>query len=138
MVYGCGDDQHTTSYSCFCRASSSHFSRVISASVAHSCTSYPTSAASEALDVFNSYCILGTTPAIDSTVTSTSNPSVSLTTVSDTSSTSSSSSSSSSSYSPVRPSSGPIPSTTSGASRVRFNSLFRLLSSLYLHLAYIP
>lgn len=60
MRSGCGDGQKTTSYNCFCTASSSKFSSIISTAVASSCaaknTVDPVSAASSALDVFNSYC----------------------------------------------------------------------------------
>jgi hypothetical protein len=59
MDAGCGDGNQTTSYSCFCTASSSHYDGVISDFVASACTTDASSAVSEALDVFASYCKLG-------------------------------------------------------------------------------
>ncbi|KAI2465617.1 hypothetical protein F4781DRAFT_408689 [Annulohypoxylon bovei var. microspora] len=59
MDRGCGDDGRTTSYSCFCTASSSKMNGIISTSVASRCSTGPMTAASQALDVFSSYCGLG-------------------------------------------------------------------------------
>lgn len=56
MVNGCGDDQKTTSYSCFCTDSSSYFASVISTKVASDCLPETTTAVAEALEVFDMYC----------------------------------------------------------------------------------
>ncbi|KAI0885117.1 uncharacterized protein GGS22DRAFT_162807 [Annulohypoxylon maeteangense] len=56
MASGCGDGSKTTSYSCFCTASSSKMSGIISTAVASRCSTGPTNAATRALDVFSSYC----------------------------------------------------------------------------------
>lgn len=58
MVNGCGDDQKTTSYSCFCTDSSSYFASVISTKVASECLPETTTAVAEALEVFDMYCAL--------------------------------------------------------------------------------
>lgn len=58
MAEGCGDDKKTTSYSCFCTDSSSHFSEVISTKVASACLPETTTAVDAAADVFSSYCAL--------------------------------------------------------------------------------
>ena len=68
---GCGDGGRLTSYTCFCTASSSRISSVISTAIMTSCGSDSASAqASSALSVFGAYCALGvehglamTTPA---------------------------------------------------------------------------
>ncbi|OTA55310.1 hypothetical protein K449DRAFT_438863 [Hypoxylon sp. EC38] len=59
MASGCGDGGKTTSYSCFCTASSSKMDGVISTAVASRCSTGPVTAASEAVNVFASYCRLG-------------------------------------------------------------------------------
>ncbi|KAI1456515.1 hypothetical protein F4805DRAFT_458721 [Annulohypoxylon moriforme] len=59
MASGCGDGSKTTSYSCFCTASSSKMDGIISTAVASRCSTGPTNAATQALDVFSSYCNLG-------------------------------------------------------------------------------
>ncbi|KAI1135790.1 hypothetical protein F5Y05DRAFT_415790 [Hypoxylon sp. FL0543] len=59
MVSGCGDHQKTTSYSCFCTPSSSKMNGYISTAVASRCSTGPVTAASQAMDVFASYCALG-------------------------------------------------------------------------------
>ncbi|KAI1088707.1 hypothetical protein F5B19DRAFT_470236 [Rostrohypoxylon terebratum] len=59
MVSGCGDNKKTTSYSCFCTASSSKMKSIINSAVASRCSTGPTNAATQALDVFSSYCDLG-------------------------------------------------------------------------------
>lgn len=59
MVNGCGDGKKTTSYSCFCTDSSSHFSQFISTKVASACLPETTTAVGAAADVFSSYCALG-------------------------------------------------------------------------------
>lgn len=57
---GCGDGGATTSYTCFCTDSSSHFSSVITSAISHSCaTSIWSAQASSAIQVFDSYCDLG-------------------------------------------------------------------------------
>jgi hypothetical protein len=58
MEQGCGDGGKTTSYSCFCTASSAMFSSKISKAVASECAS-ATAGVGEALDVFHSYCAMG-------------------------------------------------------------------------------
>ncbi|KAF2658919.1 hypothetical protein K491DRAFT_713164 [Lophiostoma macrostomum CBS 122681] len=59
MEQGCGDGGATTSYSCFCTASSSIFSAKILTAVGSKCAS-TTAGVGEALDVFSAYCALGT------------------------------------------------------------------------------
>ncbi|KAI0830952.1 hypothetical protein F5Y06DRAFT_281987 [Hypoxylon sp. FL0890] len=59
MASGCGDGGKTTSYSCFCTASSSKMNGFISSAVASRCSTGPVTAASQAVDVFASYCGLG-------------------------------------------------------------------------------
>ncbi|KAI0133377.1 hypothetical protein F4776DRAFT_133035 [Hypoxylon sp. NC0597] len=59
MASGCGDGGKTTSYSCFCTDSSSKMNGVISTAVASRCSIGPVTAASQAVDVFASYCGLG-------------------------------------------------------------------------------
>lgn len=71
MKDGCGDGSRTTSYSCFCTDSSSHFSRDISTRVASACLPETTGAVGAAAEVFSSYCALGlngTSVALNSTV----------------------------------------------------------------------
>jgi hypothetical protein len=58
MDKGCGDGGATTSYSCFCTASSSYFSTLISTVVLVECSE--SGQASSAVDVFDSYCAVGT------------------------------------------------------------------------------
>ena len=58
MQKGCGDGGATTSYSCFCTASSSYFSALISTVVVAQCSE--SGQASSAVDVFESYCAVGT------------------------------------------------------------------------------
>ena len=62
MVSGCGDGGRTTSYDCFCVASSTRFAKVISTAVASKCPA-DDDGVSAALDVFDSFCQLrpGTT-----------------------------------------------------------------------------
>ncbi|KAI1410002.1 hypothetical protein F5Y13DRAFT_202630 [Hypoxylon sp. FL1857] len=59
MASGCGDGGKTTSYSCFCTDGSSKMNGVISTAVASRCSTGPMTAASQAVDVFASYCGLG-------------------------------------------------------------------------------
>ncbi|KAI0901156.1 hypothetical protein F4806DRAFT_183139 [Annulohypoxylon nitens] len=59
MESGCGDHKQTTSYSCFCTASSSKMKSIINSAVASRCSTGPTNAATQALDVFSSYCDIG-------------------------------------------------------------------------------
>jgi len=62
MVNGCGDNKATTSYSCFCTASSSYFNSLISSAVNLQCNGYfPEVQASSATNVFHSYCEVGAT-----------------------------------------------------------------------------
>lgn len=66
MESGCGDGSQTTSYACFCIASSITFNTIISKAVASNCNN-DTVQASSALDVFHSYCQLGNVkPAVTS------------------------------------------------------------------------
>lgn len=58
MYSGCGDGGKTTSYSCFCTASSSQFASIISTAVMKACNS-SSNAASSAAQVFDAYCQLG-------------------------------------------------------------------------------
>ncbi|KAB5549686.1 hypothetical protein GE09DRAFT_181409 [Coniochaeta sp. 2T2.1] len=62
MTSGCGDNQKTTSFSCFCTDSFSAFETMISTDVISHCTSTtgdaPSALATSALDVFESYCRL--------------------------------------------------------------------------------
>ncbi|KAH0440900.1 hypothetical protein CcaCcLH18_02243 [Colletotrichum camelliae] len=58
MVSGCGDGGRTTSYSCFCTASSERFSNIIATAVAKNCGQSSTEVAS-ATQVFDAYCQLG-------------------------------------------------------------------------------
>lgn len=58
MVSGCGDGGRTTSYSCFCTASSDRFSNIIATAVAKNCGQSSAEAAS-ATQVFDAYCQLG-------------------------------------------------------------------------------
>ncbi|KAI1101404.1 hypothetical protein F4804DRAFT_12152 [Jackrogersella minutella] len=60
MASGCGDGGKTTSYSCLCTASSSKMDGVINTAVASRCATGPVTVASQALDVFASYCDLET------------------------------------------------------------------------------
>lgn len=62
MENGCGDSNATTSYSCFCTASSSYFNSLISSAVNLQCNGYfPEVQASSATEVFHSYCEVGAT-----------------------------------------------------------------------------
>ena len=58
MDSGCGDNQMTTSYACFCYQSSAVFSSIISKAVMATCSN-DTAGATTALEVFSSYCELG-------------------------------------------------------------------------------
>ena len=58
MDSGCGDNQMTTSYACFCYQSSAVFSSIISRAVMATCSN-DTAGATTALEVFSSYCELG-------------------------------------------------------------------------------
>ncbi|KAK7994611.1 hypothetical protein PG991_016199 [Apiospora marii] len=60
MSKGCGDHQKTTSYSCFCTASSTKFVSLISKEVAKLCLPDTTTAVEQATDLFGSYCAIGT------------------------------------------------------------------------------
>ncbi|KAK5245013.1 hypothetical protein LTR93_010114 [Exophiala xenobiotica] len=71
MYSDCGDQGHTTSYSCFCTASSSYMAGVISTAVLQQCPG-STADASSATAVFNAYCQLNATPNTSATATSTS------------------------------------------------------------------
>jgi hypothetical protein len=61
MASGCTEGGKTSSYSCFCTASSSAFSKIISSAVTSMCTAQatPTAEANQALEVFSVYCQLG-------------------------------------------------------------------------------
>lgn len=62
MDKGCGDGGELTSYSCFCTASSSYYSALISTVVmAHCVGNSSVAQASSAVDVFQSYCEVGAT-----------------------------------------------------------------------------
>ena len=61
MDKGCGDGGATTSYSCFCTASFSYFSTLISTAVLTQCSE--SGEASSAIDVFDSYCAADTATA---------------------------------------------------------------------------
>ena len=54
MSYGCGDNNAVTSQDCFCTASSSHFSSLISKAVAGQCSEGVQE--NNAVGVFNRYC----------------------------------------------------------------------------------
>lgn len=58
MLSGCGDNSGTTSFSCFCSASSTQFQSVISRAVAIQCHN-DTREIAMANDVFSEYCQLG-------------------------------------------------------------------------------
>ncbi|KFA52338.1 hypothetical protein S40293_10414 [Stachybotrys chartarum IBT 40293] len=76
MMSGCGDDQMTTSFSCFCGRNSTDFVTVISTDVESHCTEEDEDAgaqATAAVEVFNSYCHL--TPRNATAVYSRSGPS---------------------------------------------------------------
>ncbi|EXJ83692.1 hypothetical protein A1O1_07316 [Capronia coronata CBS 617.96] len=60
MNSGCGDNGATTSFSCFCTASSSYMADVISSAVLQRCPG-STAAAASATAVFNAYCALDKT-----------------------------------------------------------------------------
>jgi hypothetical protein len=60
MSNGCGDNTALTSYKCFCTSSSSYFSSLISTEVLAQCLGNSTDA-SQAVDVFSSYCAVGVT-----------------------------------------------------------------------------
>ncbi|KAK7986916.1 hypothetical protein PG988_001904 [Apiospora saccharicola] len=59
MSMGCGDRQKTTSYSCFCTASSTQYVSIISKEVAKLCLPDTTTAVPQALSLFESYCAIG-------------------------------------------------------------------------------
>ncbi|KAK8091848.1 hypothetical protein PG997_002209 [Apiospora hydei] len=59
MSRGCGDHRKTTSYSCFCTASSTQYVALISKEVAKRCLPDTTTGVSQALDLFGSYCAMG-------------------------------------------------------------------------------
>lgn len=59
MVDKCGDNNALTSYACFCTSSSSYVSSRISSLAYKACNSNGTQA-DQAVDVFNSYCQVGT------------------------------------------------------------------------------
>lgn len=143
MDYGCGDGKHTTSYSCFCIDSSSHYDEVISSAVTSACTAIDaSSAASEALDVFASYCKLGSGTSgkslfkrclsvLEAKRRTKAVLVVSATAVSNSSSPATVSSSSlSSTYAQVRTATGPIPSNTSGASQSVRRTLMFVISTV--------
>lgn len=58
MSFGCGDGGHLTSYSCICTSKSSDLSSLISSLAYKSCNGNGTQA-SQAVDVFDSYCQVG-------------------------------------------------------------------------------
>ncbi|KAB5578652.1 hypothetical protein GE09DRAFT_1214811 [Coniochaeta sp. 2T2.1] len=82
MTSGCGDNQKTTSFSCFCTDSFAAFETMISTDVVSHCSSTtgdaPSALATSALDVFDSYCRLktrnGTTAVPPGPVTTAGNP----------------------------------------------------------------
>ena len=59
MSMGCGDRKKTTSYSCFCTASSTKYVTLISNEVAKLCLPDTSTAVAQALDLFGSYCAIG-------------------------------------------------------------------------------
>ncbi|KAK8022441.1 Glycosyl transferase [Apiospora rasikravindrae] len=59
MASGCGDHQMTTSYSCFCTASSTKYVSIISKEVAKRCLPDTSTAIAQATDLFESYCAIG-------------------------------------------------------------------------------
>jgi hypothetical protein len=60
MSSGCGDGGRSTSFSCFCTASSKSFNSIISTAVESACSG-TVGNVTEALDVFQEYCQLGNT-----------------------------------------------------------------------------
>ncbi|KAL1628899.1 hypothetical protein SLS54_001588 [Diplodia seriata] len=65
---GCGDNEASTSYTCFCTDSSSYYSHMISSEVADSCGASSASAqASSAIAVFDGYCALGVEHGLSTT-----------------------------------------------------------------------
>jgi hypothetical protein len=66
MSSGCGDGSRTTSFSCFCTASSNAFVSIISTAVKSACSG-TVGNVTEALDVFQRYCQLGSTVSLTST-----------------------------------------------------------------------
>ncbi|KAK8121660.1 hypothetical protein PG984_010330 [Apiospora sp. TS-2023a] len=58
MSLGCGDGKKTTSYGCFCSASSTHFVSLISKEVAKLCLPDTTTAVAQATSLFGSYCAI--------------------------------------------------------------------------------
>ncbi|KAK8031843.1 hypothetical protein PG990_001577 [Apiospora arundinis] len=59
MSSGCGDNKRTTSYSCFCTASSAKFVSIISKEVAKRCLPDTATAVAQATELFGSYCAIG-------------------------------------------------------------------------------
>ncbi|KAK6833578.1 hypothetical protein PG987_008272 [Apiospora arundinis] len=62
MYSGCGDNKRTTSYSCFCTASSAKFVSIISKEVAKRCLPDTATAVAQATELFGSYCAIGLVP----------------------------------------------------------------------------
>jgi hypothetical protein len=60
MYDGCGDHGATTSYTCFCTASSSIFNHKIATAVSSACNGTAADV-STALEVYQSYCAIGLT-----------------------------------------------------------------------------
>lgn len=59
MSLGCGDHKRTTSYDCFCTSSSTKFVSLISKEVAKLCLPDTSTAVTQAVDLFGSYCAIG-------------------------------------------------------------------------------
>jgi len=59
MAFGCGDGDQTTSFACFCYASSAKFSSMIDKHVRTACEQDDPTQTFSALAVFHSYCQLG-------------------------------------------------------------------------------
>jgi hypothetical protein len=63
MESGCGDNGRTTSYSCFCTASSSKIKHIISTEITSRCSASALPAASSAEYIFEEYCQIRINPA---------------------------------------------------------------------------
>ncbi|KAK1719024.1 uncharacterized protein CLUP02_00170 [Colletotrichum lupini] len=85
MVAGCGDGGKTTSYSCFCTASSDRFREIIATSVAKNCGRSGVEVES-ATSVFDAYCQMEKTDKVTTSATEVTSTSATATSAVDTAS----------------------------------------------------
>ncbi|KAK8092467.1 uncharacterized protein PG998_014952 [Apiospora kogelbergensis] len=135
MSSGCGDHKKTTSYSCFCSASSMRFASLIGKDVSKLCLPETATAVSQAQDLFASYCAMGS--AANGTAALTNTGSASVTTAANaTPESPSASPTASAGVAPTRPTLPASPSETKSAV-AKSKSYDRTLAAVLLSLGMV-